>query len=101
MIFEFRMRIGFFETKMLDLHISKDKLIFSSKESNDQLIVIPNDNILAITMKISKKSLEMEIQTYEKIYQGLLDNKIDYENFINEIKENINKKIICEYEGGN
>lgn len=95
------MRTGFFETRMLDLHISKDKLIFSSKESNDHLIVIPEENILTITMKKSKKSLEMEIQTYEKIYQGLLNNKIDYEKFINQIKENINKKIICEYEGGN
>jgi len=52
-------------------------------------------------MKKSKKSLEMGIQTYQKIYQGLLDNKIDYEKFINQIKENITKKIICEYEGGN
>ena len=41
----------------------------------------------------------MEIQTYQ-IYQGLLDNKIDYEKFINQIKENITKNI-CEYEGGN
>jgi hypothetical protein len=95
------MKTGFFETKMLDLHINKGKLIFSSKESSDQLIVIPDENILTVTMKKSKKSLEMEIQTYQKIYQGLLDNKIDYEKFINQIKENITKKIICEYEGGN
>lgn len=101
MIFEFRMKTGFFETKMLDLHINKGKLIFSSKESSDQLIVIPDENILTVTMKKSKKSLEMEIQTYQIIYQGLLDNKIDYEKFINQIKENITKKIICEYEGGN
>lgn len=101
MIFEFRMKTGFFETKMLDLHISKDKLIFSSKESNNQLIVIPEENILTITMKKSKKSFEMEVQTYETTYEGLLDNKIDYEKFIKQIKENINKKIICEYEGGN
>lgn len=101
MDFEFRMKTGFFETKMLDLHISKDKLIFSSKESNNQLIVIPEENILTITMKKSKKSFEMEVQTYETTYEGLLDNKIDYEKFIKQIKENINKKIICEYEGGN
>lgn len=101
MDFEFRMKTGFFETKNYYLHISKGKLIFSPKESDDNLIVIPDENILNITFKISKKSFEMEVQTCEKIYQGLLDNTIDYEKLINQIKENINKKIICEYEGGN
>lgn len=100
MDFEFRMKTGFFETKMYDLLIGKGKLIFSPKESDDQLIAIPDKNILNITFKKSKKSFEMEIQTCEKIYQRLLDNKIDYEKFINQIKENINKKILCEYEGG-
>lgn len=101
MDFEFRMKTGFFETKNYYLHISKGKLIFSPKESDDNLIVIPDENILNITFKISKKSFEMEVQTYETTYEGLLDNKIDYEKFIKQIKENINKKIICEYEGGN
>ncbi|MDW5299352.1 MAG: hypothetical protein SA378_04340 [Sedimentibacter sp.] len=100
MIFDFRMKTGFFETKMLELHISKGKIILSPKEPDDQLIAILEENVLAITMRKSKKSFEMEIQTNEKIYQGILDNKIDYEKFVNQIKENINKKIICEYEGG-
>ncbi|WP_312833422.1 hypothetical protein [Sedimentibacter saalensis] len=100
MDFEFRMKTGFFETKIYYLHIRKGKLIFSPKESDDNLIVIPDENILNITLKKSKKSFEIEIQTSEKFYQGLLYNKIDYEEFINQIKENINKKIIFEYEGG-
>jgi len=56
---------------------------------------------LNITLKKNQKSFEMEIQTDQKIYQGLLDNKTDYEKLINQMKENISKKILCEYEGGN
>lgn len=99
MDFEFRMKTGFFETKMYYLHINKGKLIFSPRESDDQLIAIPDGDISNIALKKSNKTFEMEIQTCEKIYQGLLDNKIDHEKFISQIKENINKKIICEYEG--
>lgn len=99
--FEFRMKTGFFETKIYDLLIRKGKLILSPKESEERLITVPEENILSITLKKNQKSLEMEILTDEKIYQGQLDNKTDYERFISKMKENINKKILCEYEGGN
>ena len=54
---------------------------------------------MSITLK-NEKSLEIEIQTWEKIYQGALSNKDDYEKLLGNLKENINKKIVCEYEGG-
>ncbi len=92
------MKTGFFETKVYDLFIQKGELVLSLKESEDRLITIPEKSILNITLKKNKKSFEMEIQTYERIYHGLLDNKTNYEKFISEMKENINKKILCEYE---
>lgn len=98
--FKFRMKTGFYETKMYDLLISKGKLILSPKESDDRLITIPEESILNITLKKTEKSFEMEIQTYEKSYQGLLVNKTDYELLLEQLKENISKKILCEYEGG-
>lgn len=98
--FEFRMKTGFFATKLYDLLIRKEELIFSPKESGDRL-VIPEKSILGITLKKSVKSFEMEIQTYEKNYQGLLDNQANYEQLLMQLKENINKKILYEYEGGN
>ena len=42
----------------------------------------------------------MEIQTDEKLYHGQLDIKTDYEKLLIKLKS-INKKILCEYEGGN
>lgn len=99
--YEFRIKTGFFETKTYDLLVHKGELIFSPKEIDDGILTIPEESILSIALKKKQKSLEMEIQTDEKIYQGLLDNKTEYEKFIYQIKENINKKILCEYEGGN
>lgn len=101
MDFEFRMKTGFFETKLYNLLIRKGKLILSPKESEGRQITIPEENVFDITIKKSRKSFEVEIQTDEEIYQGLLDNDADSENFIYQMKKNINKKILCEYEGGN
>lgn len=99
--FDFRMKTGFFETKLYELLIRRGKLILSPKESGNALITIPEKSVLSITLKKSQKSFEMEIQTDEEIYQGLLDNMADYEKLINQMKENINRKILFEYEGGN
>ena len=98
--FEFRLKTGFFETKTFDLIVSKGKLILYPVESEDQVIIIPEKEILNITLK-NEKSLEIEIQTWDKIYQGLFDSKTDYEKLLKQLTENINKKIVCEYEGGN
>jgi len=98
--FEFRLKTGFFETKPFDLLISKGKLILSPSEAEDQVITISEKDILNITLK-NVKSLEIEIQTWDKIYQGVFDNKAEYEKLLGDLKENINKKIVCEYEGGN
>jgi hypothetical protein len=59
--FEFRMKTGFYETKMYDLQISKGEVVLLPKESDDPLITIPEESILNITLKKSEKSFEMEI----------------------------------------
>ena len=97
--YEFRMKTGFFETKTYALLVHKGELVLSPKEIDDGLITIPEESILSITIK-SHKSLEMEIQTDEKLYHGQLDNKTDYENSLIKLKK-VLTKILCEYEGGN
>lgn len=98
--FKFRMKTGFYETKMYDLTIRKGGLVLSPTELEDLLITIPEENILNISLKGSEKFIEVEIQTNKKDYQGLLVNKADYELLLEQLKENISKKIICEYNGG-
>lgn len=46
------------------------------------IFTIPEESILNITLKKSQKSFEMEIQTDEKMYQGLLGNMTDNEKLI-------------------
>jgi len=93
------MKTGFFETKAYELLIGKDRLVLSSKESESDNITIPDKNIILITLK-NEKAPEIEIQTWDKIYQGSLLEKTDFEKLAGLLKENLNVKIICEYEGG-
>jgi len=94
-----RLKTGFFETKEYELLISKDRLVLSSTEiENDKITILVKD-ILSITLK-NEKAPGIEIQTGEKIYQGSFTEKIDFEKLIGLLKENLNVKIICEYEGG-
>lgn len=98
--FKFRMKTGFYETKIYDLTIKKGGLVFLPIEFEDLLITIPEENILNISLKGSEKSIEVEIQTDKKGYQGLLVYKTDYDLLLQQLKENISRKIFCEYEGG-
>ncbi len=98
--FEFRLKTGFFETKIFDLLISKGKLVLSPTESGGQIITIPENHVLNITLK-NEKSLEIEIQTWDKIYHGIFCNNTDYEKLLEQLKKNLIKKIVCEYKGGN
>ena len=98
MNFQFRMKTGFYETRIYDLLISKGNLVFSPQESDDPPITIPEEIVLNISLKKNEKSFEMGIQTYEKTYQGLLVNNMDCELLLEELKENISRNILCEYE---
>jgi len=99
MLFNIRMKTGFFETKVYELLISKDQLVLSSKESKNDSIIILDKNIISITLN-NEKAPEIEIQTGKKIYQCSLLEQTDFENLIGFLKENLSVKIICEYEGG-
>lgn len=99
MLFNIRLKTGFFETKPYDLLVGKDRLVLSSKESESGSIIIPDKNIISIALN-NKKAPEIEIQTWEKIFQGSLLEKADFEKLLNSIKENLSVKIICEYKGG-
>ncbi len=98
--FESRLKTGFSETKIFDLLVSKGKLVLSPTESEDQVITIPEKDIIDIMLK-NKKSLKIKIQTRDKIYHNIFVNKTDYEQLLGQLKEKINKKILREYEGGN
>jgi hypothetical protein len=94
------MKTGFYETKLYNLQITKGELILSPIESDDSVDKISEESILNITLIEGEKASGIEIQTNGRIYECLLTNKMDYELLLTLLKENINKKIICEFEGG-
>ena len=96
---DIRLKTGFFETKEYELLISRDRLVLASTEAESDRIAIQAKDILSITLK-NEKAPGIEIQTREKNYQGSFAEKTDFEQLIGLLKENLNVKIICEYEGG-
>ena len=94
--FEFRLKTGFFETKLFALLIRKAKLVLSPTESAEQTITVAEKDIRGITLK-NKKSLEIEIQTEDMIYQGVFSNKADFKKILEQLKENLDVKIECEF----
>lgn len=99
MLFDIRMKTGFFQTKIYELVIGPDKLVLASKETKSDDITIQDKNMISITLK-NEKAPEIEIQTWERIYLGSLLEKTDFEKLVGLLKENLSVKIICEYEGG-
>ena len=98
--FPFRLKTGFYETKQFDFLISKGKLVLVPPESAESWITIEEQDILTITLK-NEKALELDIQTRDNIYQGIFGNQTDFEELLGQLKENIHKRIVCEYEGRN
>lgn len=97
---EFRLKTGFFETKKLALRICRGKLILLPAEGEGQAIVIPEQEIRAIRLT-NERFFEVEIQTQDNTYQGIVHNQAESEMLLQALKEKIKKRIICEYEGGN
>lgn len=95
-----RLKTGFFETKLYDLQISKGKLRLSPKILGDKEIVLLEKDISNILLK-NGESLNLEINTLDKAYQGTLIDKANYEDLLSNLRTNLNKKILCEYGGGN
>lgn len=98
--FEIHIRTGFFETRTYYLLIEPRKLVFRPTEAEKPVLTISNADLLCVTLR-SKKQAEIEILSRDKIYKGVLVNKSDFEDLLNQLKMNLTKKIVCEYEGGN
>jgi len=95
-----RLKTGFFETKLYDLQISKGMLRLSPKILGDEEIVLWENDISDLILTAGE-DLEIEINTLGQSYQGTITNKAQYEDLLSGLKANLNKKILCEYEGGN
>ena len=99
MEYELRLKTGFFETKFYDLQINKGKLRLSPKIPGDKEILLLEKDISDLLLK-NGEDLEIEINALEQSYEGTITDKENYNDLLSELKDNLNIKILCEYEGG-
>ena len=100
MVFSIRLRTGFYETKPYALSVGKGVLDLVPKETGETLS-LSDHQLLSVSLS-KKKFVELEIQTSERLYLGVLCDQSDFEAVFTSLKENLRTKIHCEseYEGG-
>lgn len=98
--FEIHIRTGFFETRTYYLLIEQRKLVFCPTEAEKPALSISDADLLCVTLR-NKKQAEIEILSRDRIFKGVLVKKSDFEELLEQLKMNLTKKIVCEYEGGN
>lgn len=99
MVLEFRLKTGFFETKSCYLEICDGVLRVLSREQDGPILTIPEEEIESVTLR-DQNPPHIEIQTRDETYAGVFDEGA-YEPLLEQLKRNLHKKIVCEYERGN
>ena len=96
-----RIKTGFFEIKPYRLKAEEGSLLLVPlQESGGDAIVLTERDILSVTLTEGRLP-ELEIQTRNKLYSGILEESCSLAEVINYLKENLNINITCEYKGGN
>lgn len=95
-----RIKTGFFEMKPYRLKAEEGILsLIPIKASSEGSIILAEKNILSITLTEGRLP-ELEVQTRDTLYSGVLQEGSSLSEVVNYLKENLNINIICEYKGG-
>lgn len=96
-----RIKTGFFETKPYKLRAEEGSLLLIPlQEGGGDVFVLAEGDILSVTLTEGRLP-ELEIQTRNKLYSGILEESCSLAEVINYLKEYLNINITCEYKGGN
>ena len=69
------------------------------QEGDEGPIVLSEGDILSVTLTEGRLP-ELEIQTRNELYSGILEEGCSLAEVINYLKESLNINITCEYKGG-
>ncbi len=95
-----RIKCGFFEMKPYLLKVEKRSLLLVPlQEGDERVIVLSEDDILAVTLTQGRLT-ELEIQTHNELYSGILVESCSLAKVLNYLKKNLNIHITCEFKGG-
>lgn len=95
-----RIKTGFFEMKPYRLKVVKRSLLLIPlQEGGEGVTVLSESDILSVTLTEGRLP-ELEIQTRNELYSGILEESCSLAEVINYLKEHLNINITCEYKGG-
>ena len=95
-----RIKTGFFEMKPYRLKAEKRSLLLIPlQEGGNGVIVLAEGDILSVTLTEGRLP-ELEIQTRNELYSGVLEESCSLAEVINYLKEHLSINITCEYKGG-
>mgnify|MGYP000626486789 CR=1 FL=1 len=94
MVYEIRLKTGFYETKLYNLSIKDQRIAILNNE--EEIIVIDDDDLLCVSVT-ERNNIEIEIQTKTKVYSGTIA-AASASRLLDDLKRELNKKIL--YEGG-
>jgi len=95
-----RIKTGFFELRPFRLKAEEGNLLLLPLQVEDKgRIVLAEGDILSVTLTEGRHP-ELEIQTQEALYSGVLEEGCSLAEVVNYLKEYLNINITCEYKGG-
>lgn len=95
-----RIKTGFFEMKPYRLKAEEGSLLLVPvQEGGEGVVILAEKDILSVTLTEGRLP-EMEIQTRNELYSGILEESCSLAEVINYLKEYLNINITCEYKGG-
>jgi hypothetical protein len=95
-----RLKTGFFERTPYRLeNVEKGLLLIPIKAGGGERIVINGNDILSVTLA-EQRYPELEIQTRDAVYAGILGDEYLFGEAVSYFNKNLNVKITCEYNGG-
>lgn len=95
-----RIKTGFFEMNQYLLRAKDGSLLlYPLREGAGEPIVFTAGDIVSVTLTDGRLH-ELEIQTHNELYSGILEESCSLAEVINYLKKYLNINITCEYKGG-
>jgi len=98
MVYEFRLKTGFYETKLysLNIHNKQIRMIPACADNKNKIITVSDNDLISVKVT-ERKSLEIEIQTKDNLYSGVILG-VSASGILDVLKKELHKEVL--YEGG-
>lgn len=95
-IYDIKLKSGFFKTENYSLEIEQEKLNLVSKQTGRKITFYENDITSISIIKSHPLQIQIEISTNKEIYSVYFQPETDCDNLIVSLRHRINTKICIE-----